>query len=311
MPEVTVIGSITADLTAFSESLPVPGETVLGTDFSFVLGGKGANQAIASARAGAQTAIIGCVGKDIFSQPVMRGLEADGIDVRGVRAVDGPTGVAHIRVDSSGENDIVMVPLANSSISENDVDHGLADASDDDVLMLQLEIPAHIASYSARQAHQYGMKVVLDPAPAIALADDVWPLISIVTPNEIEATQFTGINVTDSSSAFLAGQWFIDRGVETAIITLASKGVAVLTGAHRRHYAAFPVVVGDTTAAGDAFVGYLAAGLAQGRDLEDAIRFGMAAGALAVTRRGASSSLPSRADTEALLHTTPTSPREI
>lgn len=299
---VLVIGSITADVTTFSQRLPLPGETILGDDLTLVLGGKGANQAVAAALAGADTQMVGCVGTDAFTELTRGGLEAYGVDVSAVRVVDGPTGVAHIRVDASGENDIVMVPLANAHLGADQVDAGVASAADRaSVLLTQLETPIDVMVRATRAARAAGMIAMLDPAPAAPLDDAIWAELDVVTPNETEATTITGIAVTDVESAQQAGQWFVDRGVAHAVITLASKGVVVVDAAGPRHFTAPRVDAIDTTAAGDAFAGYLGAGLASGLSLDDALPRAMAAGALAVTRRGASPSLPSGADVDAFV----------
>lgn len=306
---VLVIGSITADVTSFSQRLPRPGETLLGDDLTLVLGGKGANQAVAAALAGADTQMVGCVGTDTF-QPLTLGALADhGVDVAAVRIVDGPTGVAHIRVDASGENDIVMVPLANRHLGLDDVDAGIASAAGRaTVLLTQLETPLDVMVHAVRSARAAGMTVVLDPAPAAPLDETIWADIDIVTPNETEATTLTGIAVVDVESAKTAGRWFVERGVGQAVITLASQGVVVVSAGDTTHHAAPRVDAVDTTAAGDAFAGYLGAGLAGGRTLDEALPRAMAAGAIAVTRRGASPSLPAGADVDAFLltHAAPT-----
>ena len=302
---VLVIGSITADVTTFSRRLPGPGETILGDDFTLVLGGKGANQAIASALAGADTQIVGCVGTDLFQQLVLGTLSDRGVDVSAVRIVDGPTGVAHIRVDAGGENDIVMVPLANGQLGTEDVDAGIAAAKGRaTVLLTQLETPVDVTSYAIRSGRAAGMIVILDPAPAAPVDVDLWPAIDIVTPNETEARLITGIDVVDVASAQVAGRWFVERGVRCAVVTLGAQGVAVVDADGARHFAAPHVTAIDTTAAGDAFAGYLGAGLAQGLTLDEALPRAMAAGALAVTRRGASPSLPDSDAVTAFLNDT-------
>jgi len=303
---VLVVGSITADVTAFADRLPRAGETVLGNDFTLALGGKGANQAVASARFGTPTWMIGCVGDDPFAELTSGGLREHGVDTDLLRTVDGPTGVAHIRVDSSGQNDIVITPLANARLDDAQVDSGLAAVRNDvSVLLLQLEIRASVTAHAATAGARAGLTVVLDPAPAVPVPDDIWPHVDIVTPNETEASILTGVEVTDESSAARAGQWFLDRGVRHAVITLGDAGALLVSAGERpRFFPPFPVQALDTTAAGDAFTGTLGAALAAGVELADAVRHGMAAGALAVTRAGASPSLPARGEVLALAAST-------
>lgn len=300
---VLVVGSISADVTAFADRLPRPGETVLGNTLTLVLGGKGANQAVASARFGAPTWMIGCVGDDAFADLTSHGLRAAGVQLDQLRRVSGPTGVAHIRVDASGQNDIVIVPLANSRLDRHHVDAALAALGGQaGVLLLQLEIPADITMYAAAAGRAAGLTVVLDPAPAVPLPEQLWQHIDIVTPNENEAGVLTGMAVTDEPTAVAACRWFLDRGVRHALVTLGSAGAVAVSGnGGPKAYAPFPVAVVDTTAAGDAFTGTLGAALAAGSDVDAAIRHGMAAGALAVTKAGASPSLPTRAETLELL----------
>jgi ribokinase len=301
---VLIVGSITADLTTFSSRLPARGETILGDDFTLVLGGKGANQAVAAGLAGGNARMVGCVGTDLFSDLVTGGLRDAGVNIDHVRAVPGPTGIAHIRVDDSGENDIVMVPLANSSLSEEQIDTAFAEiGAESRVLLTQLEIPWALTQYAIRKAQNAGLTVVLDPAPAAALDDSIWPLVDIVTPNETEASILTGIPVTDEASAIEAGRWFTDRGAASALITMAAAGAVLVTADTVERFDSIPVDAVDTTAAGDAFAGYLGASLADGHDITDAIRRAIAAGALTVTRRGASPSLPHRDDVDALAAT--------
>ena len=297
---VLVVGSVTADVTTFSSRLPEPGETFLGDAFTLVLGGKGANQAVAAGRAGAEARFVGCVGTDLFQELVTSGLRDAGVDITHLRAVDDQTGIAHIRVDAAGENDIVMVPLANAHLSTEQIDTAFADFADTSSVMLsQLEIPFTLTMHAIRRAQEHGLTVVLDPAPAHELDEEIWPLIDIVTPNETEARLLTGIPVTDQASAVEAAQWFLDRGVKHALITLAGEGsVLVASDGTATHFPPLRVDVVDTTAAGDAFAGFLAAGLASGSDLHAAIERASAAGALAVTKRGASPSLPMHDEVE-------------
>jgi ribokinase len=301
--KVVIVGSITADITAFGRRLPVPGETVNGEFFTLVLGGKGANQAVAAARAGATSAMIGCVGDDLFRRLVLIGLRDGGVDASAVTTVAGPTGVAHIRVDiNTGQNDIVTVPLANSCLTPDLAERQLrAVASSGDVLLLQLEIPLETAFRAAEVGRELGMIVVLDPAPATVLPDEIWSFVDVVTPNESEASVLTGQTVTDVDSAAVAGRWFIERGVHTALVTLAEKGVVEVSEAGSRHRLAPVVAVVDTTAAGDAFAGNLGAGLANGLTWDESVIRGIHARALAVTVAGASTSLPATQAVDAFI----------
>lgn len=299
---VVVVGSVSADLTTFSQRLPARGETILGENFTLVLGGKGANQAVAAGRAGADVSFVACVGSDLFRDLIVNGLTEAGVDITHVRTVPGPSGIAHIRVDTSAQNDIVVVPLANSHLSTDQIDAALeALAPTTSVLLTQLEIPLDLSAYAIRSAHARGMTVILDPAPAAVLPDDLWAHVDIVTPNETEASILTGIGVNGVDSAREAAAWFLARGVRAPIITLAGAGALVTTADGNELVKAFPVTPVDTTAAGDAFAGYLGAALAAGQDLADAVRRASAAGALTVTQRGASPSLPMRSSVDAFL----------
>jgi ribokinase len=297
-PGVLVVGSITADVTAYADRLPAPGQTVLGNDFTVALGGKGANQAVAAAHFGAATWMVGCVGQDPFADLTEGTLRRHGVRTDLIRRVGAPTGVAHIRVDATGQNDIVITPLANAQLSRSDVDAALSDVRGQvGVLLLQLEVRSDVTAYAARMGRAAGLTVILDPAPAVSVADLSWRDVDIVTPNESEATLITGVTVTDATSAQRAGQWFVERGVRRAIVTLGGLGAVVVDAQQASHVAPFPAQVIDTTGAGDAFTGTLGAALAQGLDLTEAVRHGMAAGALAVAKAGASPSLPSRQET--------------
>lgn len=303
---VLVVGSVTADLTTFSDRLPVPGETVIGRDFTLVLGGKGANQAVAAGLAGAPVSMVACVGTDLFGDMVTEGLSAAGVDLAHLRRVDNRTGIAHIRVDRAGENNIVMVPLANDELDFDQIDAAFeACAETHSVLLTQLETPYRLTRHTLERARQAGMVTILDPAPARELDPAIWPLVTVVTPNETEAELLTGCRVTDDAGAQAAGEWFVERGARFAVITRAGQGSTIVSSDGVRHVAAIPVTAVDTTAAGDAFSGYLGAWLARGAEIEAAVRVATAAGGLAVTRRGASPSLPTAAEVDALLAANP------
>lgn len=299
---VLVVGSVSADLTVFSSRAPEAGETLRGETFSLALGGKGANQAVAAARAGAPTAFIACVGDDTFGAMVVRELTAAGVKVDGVRTVAGETGIAHIRVDATGENSIVIVPGANDGLDEVAAVQGIRDAAAScSVLLTQLETPARLTASILGAARDAGLTTILDPAPAAPLEDEVWALVDLVTPNETEARLLTGIVVDSEESAVEAGQWFLSRGVGAVLVTRGGAGTTLVSAERVETFPVIEVEAVDTTAAGDAFAGALGAALAGGRSLEAAIRYGAAAGALAVSKRGASPSIPTAAEIEGLL----------
>lgn len=300
---VAVVGSINVDLAAFGSPLPRPGETVIGTDFSLMLGGKGANQAVAAARAGAPTYMIGAVGDDLLRDVALDALDREGVDITAVRVAEGATGIAHIRVEAlSGQNSIVIIPNANHRLSPDDAEASLLALSDRvSVVLVQLEIPRPVVQRVAAVCRARELRLVLDPAPAQLMPRAVWRGVSLVTPNELEAEVFTGIAVTSHHSAVRAARWFLDRGVTIAMITRGEHGVLVMGREGAQEYPALAVTPVDTTAAGDAFAGALGASLAGGAPLPDALRRGLAAGALAVTVRGASQSLPTAAAIDAFL----------
>jgi len=291
---VAVVGSINADLTAYGSPLPRPGETVVADDFGLALGGKGANQALAASRAGAETYMIGAVGNDIFRDLTLGTLTAEGVDTSAVQVLDGHTGVAHIRVDTTtGQNDIAIVANANSGLTIQhaaDALRGLQDRIA--VVLIQLEIPIPVLEAVASVSSDLGLTLIVDPAPALPLPEAVWRSVSVVKPNEFEAEILTGIAVTDRKAAVRAARWFLDHGAQTALLTMAERGVLLMHNGGSEELPAFPVRPVDTTAAGDAFAGALGAALAQQRPWSEAVRRALAAGALAVTVRGASPSLP-------------------
>ena len=300
---VAVVGSINADLAAFGSPLPRPGETVIGSDFSLVLGGKGANQAIAAVRAGAPTYMIGAVGEDMFRDLTLGALADEGVDVSAVRIMEGATGIAHIRVDArSAQNDIMIIPNANHRLIPDDVEASLRALRDQvSVVLVQLEIPLSVVERVAEVCQACDLRLVLDPAPAQVIPAAIWRGVSVIKPNELEAEVLTGISVTDLSSAEQAARWFLDRGATIAMITRGERGAIVLGSDGLEEYPAFPATPVDTTAAGDAFTGALGASLARGASLPEALQRGLAAGALAVTVRGASPSLPTAEAVDAFL----------
>ncbi len=280
MFDVCVVGSANLDLVASTRRLPAPGETVLGTGFAEHAGGKGLNQAIAAARAGATTAFIGAVGRDAAGDRLRDELVAASVDVEALARVDAPTGRALIVVDDDGENLIVVVPGANSTVA-------VARLPQARVVLVQLEIPIAAAAASLRNAKAQGAMTVLNPAPASGWTGELEA--DIVVPNEHEATQLGGAHA------------MFGRGASAVVTTLGSRGAAVVTGEGEWHQPAFSADVVDTTGAGDAFCGSLAARLAAGDELPSAVRFAAAAGALATTRHGAVPAMPGGDQIAALL----------
>ncbi|WP_433501177.1 ribokinase [Sphaerimonospora sp. CA-214678] len=289
---ISVFGSANMDLVAYVPVAPRRGETVTGRAFRSVPGGKGANQAIAAARAGARVAFLGAVGDDAFGPELRRALTDAGVDVARLRTVPGPSGIAHIVVDDAGGNSIIVVPGANGTVTGPDP-ADLAVIARSDALLLQLELPLEAVTAAARAAR---VPVVLTPAPARELPDDLLDAVDLIVPNEHEAVALTG--AADPESALAA---LLERVPEVAI-TLGARGV--LYGSRdglRLRVPAPPVPVVDTTAAGDTFAGTLAVARAEGREPESALRFATSAAALSVGRRGASTSMPHRPEIDRLL----------
>jgi ribokinase len=300
--KVLVVGSTNTDLTVRVPRLPAPGETALGRDFRITAGGKGANQAVAAARAGASVVFVTALGTDDFGQRALENLVREGIDVSLVRRVpETPSGVALIVVDDHGENSIAVAAGANGELRPDDVEPLAQMVNPGDVLLLQLEIPLATVEAAADVTVQRGGMVILNPAPARALPDSLLALTSIITPNQLEAEQLTGETDVEPNVLPRASASFQRRGVRDVIITMGAKGVYISEngwGARERGYRVEAV---DTTAAGDVFNGALAASLVERQSLTDAVRFANAAAALSVTKPGAQSSAPLRSEIEAFL----------
>ncbi len=291
---VCVVGSINLDLVVQTPTLPTPGETIIGGPFATFGGGKGANQAVAAARAGAHTTLIGCVGSDTYGIGLRATLSND-IDTSQIIERDGvASGVALIAVASDGQNTIIVSSGANATLSIPDIDraqHAIAEA---DVLLLQLEVPLETSMHAATLARSAGTTVILNPAPAQALSEELLRLVDVLVPNETEAGILSGIEPSDWESAQLAAEHLLGRGVGTVIVTLGSRGALLVQHDGAERIPAFEVQAIDATAAGDAFVGALAVALAEGASPSAAARWGAAAGALAATQTGAQPSLPTR-----------------
>ncbi|HEY7124710.1 MAG TPA: ribokinase [Ktedonobacterales bacterium] len=301
---VTVIGSFMTDLVVRVPRRPMAGETLIGTEFGMFVGGKGNNQAIAAARCGAEVTIIGRVGDDIFAQPLFATLADNNIASQHVtRDPDTGTGTAMIIVDPSGQNSIVITPRANLRLTPEHLQQARAAFIGAKVVMAQLEISLETVLAGARLAREAGARFLLNPAPAPgeALPAELLRLTNIITPNEVEAAQLTGIPTDDQDGALRAARKLLELGPQDVILTLGARGALWVNYQHVLHIPVIPVTQVDATAAGDAFCGALAAALALDLPMEEALRWANAAGALAVTHLGASPSLPTRAEVEQLL----------
>lgn len=299
---ITVVGSLNMDLVVRAPRIPRPGETILGGEFRTAPGGKGANQAVAAARLGGQVSMVGRVGSDAFAQSLLDGLTADGVDHTFVmQDPEAATGVALIMVDDAGENTIVVASGANMRLSPADVDAAEAAIAAADVLLLQLEVPLAAVVQAARVARAHGATVILNPAPACSLPNELLSLVDVLIPNESETALLTHLPVDDWAEIESAAMALRELGVDTVVLTLGKRGALLVEKGEKELIPAFEVTPVDTTAAGDAFVGGFAVALAEGRSLTDAVRWGNAAGALATTRLGAQPSLPARRAVEALV----------
>jgi ribokinase len=305
-----VFGSINMDLVARTPRLPAPGETISGYEFFTAPGGKGANQAVAAARLQSPTMMIGRVGGDHFGLELRENLRAAGVDTAAVWVdLEVSSGVAVIAVDDQAQNNIIIVPGANGRVNQEDVDRLSEHLPGARGLLLQLEVPLAPTIAAAKLARRHGVTVILDPAPALDLPDELYAHVDIITPNEVEAGQLVGFPVKTQADGIQAARLLLAKGVKTAIVKMGALGVAYAAQTDQTgrledqtgFMPAFKVEAIDTVAAGDAFNGGLATALIEGHALVEAIRWGAAAGALSATKTGAQPSMPDRAAFEAFL----------
>ena len=302
MNKLVVLGSVNADHVLQVPSFPRPGETLHGHNYKIIPGGKGANQAVAAARCGAKISFIASVGDDAFGHQICKEFAADGMNIDGVMmAKNTPTGIAMIQVAETGENSICISSEANGLLTPTSIKpyhHLIKDAS---MLLMQLETPIETIKIAAQIAKDSGTKVILNPAPAQTLSDDLLKLVDMITPNETEAEKLTAIKVTDLNSAKKAADVLHKKGIELVMITLGSNGVWLSENGAAKQIKGFQVKAVDTTAAGDTFNGALVTKLLEGDTLCDSICFAHAAAAITVTALGAQSSIPYRSDVENFL----------
>lgn len=298
--KVVVIGSLNMDLVTRAPRLPKGGETLIGQSFATVSGGKGANQAVAAARLGAQVSMIGCVGNDAYGEALRGALLAEQIDCQAVSTVGGSSGVALIVVDDSSQNSIVIVPGANGALTAEAIDRFDSVIRAADVLICQLEVPDASVGHALKRGRELGKTVILNPAPVSRpLPSDWYASIDYLIPNESEASALSGLSVDSLESAQAAATRLMAMGAGKVIITLGAQGSLFADGQRFEHFPALVVNAVDTTAAGDTFVGGFAAALAAGKDEAQAIRFGQVAAALSVTRAGAQPSIPALSEVQA------------
>ncbi|VAG63341.1 ribokinase [Enterobacter hormaechei] len=299
---LVVLGSINADHILNLETFPTPGETVTGNQYQVAFGGKGANQAVAAGRSGANIAFIACTGDDDTGERVRKQLASDNIDIAPVSVVAGEsTGVALILVNAEGENVIGIHAGANAALTTERVEAQRGIIAGAEALLMQLESPVESVLAAAKIAHENHTSVVLNPAPARVLSDELLALVDIITPNETEAEKLTGIRVENDDDAARAALALHDKGIGTVIITLGSRGVWASVNGEGRRVPGFKVKAIDTIAAGDTFNGALVTALLEGKAMDDAIRFAHAAAAIAVTRKGAQPSVPWRKEIDEFL----------
>lgn len=302
MNKLVVLGSVNADHVLQVDSFPRPGETLHGHSYCVIPGGKGANQAVAAARLGADIAFIASVGDDSFGREMCEAFAKEGMNTEAVMIEEGvPTGIAMIQVAATGENSICISAEANGCLSPARIQphHHLIENAD--TLLMQLETPIKTIEAAAKVAKQSGTRVVLNPAPAQPLSDDLLQLVDMITPNETEAELLTGVKVEDMASAQKAADVLHTKGIKQVMITLGSQGVWLSQNGEGQQVLGFRVDAKDTTAAGDTFNGALLTALQEGRALEPAIRFAHAAAAISVTRMGAQTSIPHRREVERFL----------
>ncbi len=305
MARIAVIGSLNMDLVVRAPRIPKPGETIIGADdLRLIPGGKGANQAFASAMLGAEVAMIGSVGDDEFGEQLITSLKKAGVDTHHItRDSDAPTGIAMIVVEEGGQNSIVVSSGANGRVSPPDVSRAEAVIRSANLILLQLEIPLSAVIKAAQVAVNQGIKVILNPAPAQQLPAELLSLTDILIPNETEAAILSGCDVGTDDGIRQAASGLLQSGVKTIIMTRGSQGASLITENEIVHFPAFPIEPVDTTAAGDAFVGSFAVALAEGESFSEAVRYGNAAGALSSTKSGAQPSMPGREDLDKMLQT--------
>ena len=301
--KITVIGSSNTDMILKTKRIPKPGETILGDKFTMAAGGKGANQAVAAARSGGDVTFICKVGEDVFGEEAIKGFQKDKINVDYIfKDKETASGIALIFVDDNGENSIGVGLGANANLSVADIEKCKYVIVSSSILLIQLETPVETVKAAAKIAFENNVTVILNPAPAQQLDDELLSYVSIITPNETEAELLTGIQNNNEDNYKKAATFLKGKGIEKILLTLGSKGVFVSTEQEEKIIPAFKVEAKDTTAAGDVFNGALAVALSENKSIEESVKFANAAAALSVKKFGAQPSIPYRIEVEELLN---------
>ena len=296
MKNICVIGSLNLDLVVNVDTMPKPGQTIIGSNFKEVPGGKGANHAVAMTRLNGNVSMIGKVGEDGFGQTLINSLKNDKVDTTYIQTAKGATGVALITVDKNAQNSIVVSPGANFEVKEDDIDNNIEAIKNSDIVVLQLETPLNTIKYALNKAKELNKYTILNPAPAVKLDDEIIKNVDLLTPNETELEIISGVSIETEEDIQKAAQIMIEKGVKELIVTLGSKGSLYINKEKSMFKKAYKVEAVDTTAAGDSYTGALAVALSQDKNIEDAMDFASKVGALSVLKEGAQSSLPTLED---------------
>ena len=298
MKNICVIGSLNMDLVVNVDKMPKPGQTIIGSNFKEVPGGKGANQAVAMARLNGNVSMIGKVGEDGFGQTLINSLKNDKVDTTYIKTTKGATGVALITVDNNAQNSIVVSPGANFEVKEEDIDNNIEAIKNSDIVVLQLETPLNTIKYALKKSKELNKYTILNPAPALKLDDEIIKNVDLLTPNETELEIISGVSIENEEDIQKAAQIMIEKGVKELIVTLGSKGSLYINKEKSIFKKAYKVEAVDTTAAGDSYTAALAVALSKDQSIEEAMDFASKVGALSVLKEGAQSSLPTLEDVE-------------
>lgn len=298
MRNILVIGSLNMDFVIEVSKMPLPGQTILGKDFKLVPGGKGANQAYAMGKLGAKTSMIGAIGNDEYGEKLLENLNSVNVNIDGIIKLENEnTGCAFINVDENAENSIVVIGGANVRITKEMIDANFKLIEQAEIIVMQLEIPLDVVEYIAQKAKKEGKLIILDPAPALrGLSKEILSNIDIIKPNETEIQIISGMEIKSEEDIIKAAKSLIEKGVKNVIVTLGGAGSLLVTKDSEKKFSSPKVKAIDTTAAGDTFTAGLAKSLLEGKSIEESIKFGHIASAIAVTRKGAQTSIPSLED---------------